>query len=273
MPATAPRVVLATRGGLPGALVLDRLLRSRRVTVAGIVLSTRVEGPHAGWIAGALRHIRRSGLGYATYLFAATTLADAASRFGPLGSVASRARRERIALHSTRGVDSPDGVAFVQRCAPDLLVSAFFDQRIVPSVAALARLGAVNIHPSALPDLRGVDPVFRAMQRRHGTLGVSIHRVTPEWDAGPLLASATSPREPGESVLGATGRLYDQGAALLLGSLDSILSGHPGATQEGEGCYDSWPARSDSAMLAKMGVKLARPADLWRRAGASADTR
>ncbi|HEX4782351.1 MAG TPA: formyltransferase family protein, partial [Usitatibacter sp.] len=170
------QVVLCTRGGLAGAAVLDRLLASPELRVTGIVLSTRTHGPRRGLVAGTLRHLSRSGLAYSAYLWACTTGGDLAASASSRGSVRSRARREAIALLATRRVNDPDSHAFIAGCAPSLLVTAFFDQRVDAATRALAPLGGMNIHPSALPDLRGVDPVFQAMLRGR-PLGVTVHRL------------------------------------------------------------------------------------------------
>jgi methionyl-tRNA formyltransferase len=247
------RVVLCTSGGLHGAVVLDRLLATARIEVAGIVLSSRVLGPDDGVIGGALAYIRRCGLRYATYLGISTFVAD----------LLRRSSRRAIAVRTTRRVNDDESRAFIAECSPDLLVAAFFNQRIDARTARLARLAAVNIHPSALPDFRGVDPVFYALLRGAPALGATVHRISPEWDAGEVLRQEVLPRQERESVLAATARLYGRGAELLAGALDDIESGAPGAAQRGEGCYDSWPSRTDVAALGRHGVALVRASDLW----------
>ncbi|HEX4781989.1 MAG TPA: hypothetical protein VH301_14595, partial [Usitatibacter sp.] len=63
--------------------------------------------------------------------------------------------------------------------------------------------------------------------------------------------------------LAATARLYRRGADLLVENLARIAAGEPGAAQEGEGCYDSWPARRDVAAL-RSRAALVHAGDLWR---------
>jgi methionyl-tRNA formyltransferase len=145
-----------------------------------------------------------------------------------------------------------------------LLVAAFFDQRVDARTRAIAPLGAVNIHPSPLPGFRGVDPVLRGLLRGAAELGVTVHRMTDDWDAGPILAREAHAAIPGESVLGATARLYRRGADMLARNLPRILDRDPGTTQQGEGCYDSWPCRADVRALRRKGIALARAQDFTR---------
>ncbi len=250
-------------GGLHGALVLDRLLACPRVEVCGIVLSSRIDRADAGFLGGAWAHVRRSGLSYATYLWCSTFLADVLLRFSAPGCASRRAAERSIPVRTTRRINEAASRAFVQARSPDLLVSAFFNQRIAEDLARIPRLGAVNIHPSPLPGFRGVDPVFYARLRGAQELGVSVHRIAPEWDAGDILRREILAPAPRESVLHATARLYDRGAALLVQALDALEAGVPGTAQEGKGCYDSWPSRAQAAALRRGGVALARAGDLW----------
>lgn len=242
MTAAAPlATVLLTSGGAPGAAVLARLRASPRVRLAGIVLSTRILRARYGLLRGAREQLRRSGLRYALYLACAAA--------PPL-------RARGIPVHRTRDVNDAASAAFVASLAPDLIVSAFFNQRIAEATVRLARCGAVNIHPSPLPAFRGVDPVFYARLRGAETLGVTVHRVTPELDAGGILAQEIRPLDPASSVLRATVSLYARGAELLVGALDAICAGSPGRPQSGEASYDSWPTPEEVREAVRRGVRL-----------------
>lgn len=49
------------------------------------------------------------------------------------------------------------------------------------------RFGGINVHPSLLPDLRGPDPLFWTFRRNDRETGVTLHKMTPEFDAGPII--------------------------------------------------------------------------------------
>jgi folate-dependent phosphoribosylglycinamide formyltransferase PurN len=261
MPQDPVRIVLCTSGGLHGAQVLARLAADPRVQVVGVVFSSRVLGKRDGWLRGVWALYRRSGLRYLLYLWTATALAE---RLAPLDSVEGRAKAASIPLHVSRDINDPGGVAFVERCKPQLLVSAFFNQRIAPGLLQLPSAGSVNIHPSLLPDLKGVDPVFFARLRGVAPLGVTLHRVVQDLDAGPVLAQARVDIAASDSVLAITARLFERGADLLLDKLDAILAGDPGVAQQGVGSYDSWPSSGQVGRLHHSGGALVRAADLRR---------
>src|SRR5207302_5900299 len=52
----------------------------------------------------------------------------------------------------------------------------------------LSRALWLDVHPSLLPRWRGAAPVERALMAGDARTGVTIHRTTPELDAGPIAA-------------------------------------------------------------------------------------
>jgi methionyl-tRNA formyltransferase len=255
------RILLCTSGGLYGALVLERLLQRHDVEVVGIVRSTRVLHPAYGWLRGALAQLRRSGPAYTLYLGCATTLADLLGRWTGSPSVSVSARRRRIPLLATRDLNCDAGRGFIAGLRPDLLLSAFFNQRIGAAVCALPAVAALNIHPSLLPAYRGVDPVFFARLRGAPRIGVTVHRISESFDTGPVMASREVPVEPGASLLAVTARLFVEGAEALLDALPAILRGEPGRAQPPGGDYDSWPTSAQVGDFLSHGHRLVSLAD------------
>lgn len=256
------RVVFCSSGGTPGAAVFYPLLNDKRIHITGVIQSSRVLKANYSWLRGACEQIRLSGLRYALYLWAATRLADSLLTLSGTGSVTRLAKQARIPHLVTPNINGRSERRWLREAQPDLLISAFFNQRIGPEVLALPPLGGVNIHPSKLPDFRGVDPVFHARAAGARSLGVTVHRMDPDFDTGCILAAEELPIIRGESVLAATRRLYRRGGELLISQLDAIADGAIGAPQPSGGRYDSWPTARDVAALRQLGIALVRPADL-----------
>jgi phosphoribosylglycinamide formyltransferase-1 len=57
----------------------------------------------------------------------------------------------------------------------------------------------LNIHPSLLPKYKGLDTYARAIQAGDTHAGASVHVVTPELDAGEVLAQAPVAIAPGDT--------------------------------------------------------------------------
>ncbi|EFL90573.1 phosphoribosylglycinamide formyltransferase [Ahrensia sp. R2A130] len=67
----------------------------------------------------------------------------------------------------------------------------------------------VNIHPSLLPSFRGVDTHERAIDAGVRVHGCTVHYVSPELDAGPIIAQAVVPLHPNDDAETLSTRVLD----------------------------------------------------------------
>jgi methionyl-tRNA formyltransferase len=74
----------------------------------------------------------------------------------------------------------------IRAVQPDLIISASFPYRIPPEIYALARLGAVNLHPSLLPAYRGPNPL-RSIYDGVPLAGATLHWMDEDFDTGRIL--------------------------------------------------------------------------------------
>ncbi len=258
------RTVLCTCGGLYGALVLRRLRACDRLEICAVIRSSRVLDPRFGFLRGAAAQIRRSGFVYALYLWCATTLTDWLCAIAGIGAVPARGAAPGLPVLTTRDINDAEGLRFLAACAPDLLVSAFFNQRVHAPALALPKRGCLNIHPSLLPEAKGVDPVFQSLLHGVPPLGVTVHFMTPELDAGRIVAQRPIEGRAGSSVFAITALLFREGAELLAQALEHIAAGATGSPQSGTGSYQSWPTRRELRILRDRGGALLRFGDLVR---------
>jgi methionyl-tRNA formyltransferase len=258
------RAVFCTCGGLYGALVLRRLRACDRLEICAVIRSSRVLEPKFGFLRGAAAQIRRSGVRYSLYLWCTTTLADWLCVLTGLGAVPMRSDARELPVLTTRNINDAEGLQFLATCAPDFLISAFFNQRVHAAALGLAKRACVNIHPSLLPEAKGADPVLQAMLRGAPPLGVTVHLMSPALDSGPIVAQRLLQAHVGSSVFEATALLFREGAELLAAAVDSIAAGATGTPQRGAGSYQSWPTRPELRALRARGGALLRFADLAR---------
>ncbi len=81
-------------------------------------------------------------------------------------------------------------MALIDRFEPGLVVLAGF-MRILSSPFVSHYQGRlINIHPSLLPDYRGLHTHRRVLEEGGRHHGCSVHFVTPELDAGPVIVQA-----------------------------------------------------------------------------------
>lgn len=81
----------------------------------------------------------------------------------------------------------------VDRHDPDLVVLAGFMRILTAGFVRRYRGRLVNIHPSLLPDLPGLDTHARAIAAGVEVHGATVHFVTEKLDSGPIIAQARVP--------------------------------------------------------------------------------
>ena len=65
----------------------------------------------------------------------------------------------------------------------------------------------INIHPSLLPKYPGLDTHKRALENKDEVHGTTIHFVTEELDAGPIIRQEMIKIEPNETVSSLTDKI------------------------------------------------------------------
>lgn len=83
---------------------------------------------------------------------------------------------------------------------PDILCLAGFMRILTPDFVAAFQGRMLNIHPSLLPKYPGLHTHQRAIDAGDSMAGASVHLVTPELDAGPILGQAQVPVLPGDTA-------------------------------------------------------------------------
>ncbi|MFH1007685.1 MAG: methionyl-tRNA formyltransferase [Candidatus Latescibacterota bacterium] len=107
---------------------------------------------------------------------------------------------------------------------PDLLVVVAF-RMLPPQVLAIARLGAINVHPSLLPKYRGAAPIQWAVIRGEQETGVTTFCINCAIDCGDMLLQRIVPIGAEETAGELHDRLMEIGADLLLESVELLDSG------------------------------------------------
>ena len=104
-------------------------------------------------------------------------------------------------LYNSRDTFDQALLQCVQEFEPDYIILAGF-MRILGSAFIQAYKNKIlNIHPSLLPNYKGLNTYQRAMNNRETEHGVSIHIVTPELDDGPVLMQGRYAIENGDTLV------------------------------------------------------------------------
>lgn len=130
-----------------------------------------------------------------------------------------------LALIQPRRLREPEAVAQVRAWAPDVIVVAAFGQILRAEVLDLPPHGSINVHASLLPRWRGASPIVAAILNGDKETGVTIMRMDPGLDTGPILSQRAIPIEANDTGGSLSAKLAPIGAELLLETLPDYLAG------------------------------------------------
>ena len=113
-------------------------------------------------------------------------------------------------------------LAELRALEPDISVVVAYGHILPRDVIELPRLGTLNIHASLLPALRGAAPIPAAIASGLSQTGVTIMRMVPALDAGPVVFALPTPIEPDETAGELQLRLSEMGAEAIVEALALI---------------------------------------------------
>jgi methionyl-tRNA formyltransferase len=137
-------------------------------------------------------------------------------------------------------------LAEIARLKPDLSVVVAYGHILPKSVIDLPGRGTVNIHASLLPALRGAAPIQAAIREGHAETGVTIIRMVPALDAGPIILQSRTAILDDESYGELSLRLSELGALALIEAL-SLMELHEAGEEPQEETLATYAPKIDRA--------------------------
>jgi len=141
-----------------------------------------------------------------------------------LGTPPAKEAAERLGIE----VRQPEGLSDFDPEEETVVLAAY--GALIPE-SVLDRALWLNVHPSLLPRWRGAAPIERALMAGDRETGVTIIKLVPELDAGPIAAQRAFPIEPDDDYGSVSARAAELGAELL----EEVLSAPTFTPQPEEG--------------------------------------
>ncbi len=125
-----------------------------------------------------------------------------------------------------------------------------FGQIVPTAVIDLFPIGIINIHPSLLPKYRGPTPLEQAILDGAARTGVSLMKLAPKMDAGPVFAQQELNLSSKETKQELADKLLRLGSEVLIKNLPAILDGslRPKGQNESEATYSKLLAKEDGSV-------------------------
>ena len=140
-------------------------------------------------------------------------------------AVGARAEAMGLPLLTPERLRDPAFLEALAALCPAVGVLADYGKLLPAAVLDLPAHGVLNVHPSLLPRHRGATPIPAAILAGDTETGVSLFRMDPGMDTGPLVAGGRTPLDPGEDAPHLEARLARMAAALVARSIGPWLRG------------------------------------------------
>ncbi|MBN2580534.1 MAG: methionyl-tRNA formyltransferase [Pirellulales bacterium] len=143
----------------------------------------------------------------------------------PVSPLRDVAHEHGTPVYDPEDVNAEESQTQLRQYGADLLVVCDYGQILATETLAAARLGGINLHASLLPRYRGAAPINWALYHGETETGVTVIHMTPQVDAGPCIAQATTQIDPEEDAVQLEQRLSELGAWLMRRTIDNLEAG------------------------------------------------
>ncbi len=145
------------------------------------------------------------------------------------------AQEHGVPVFQPDNVNMPESLAQLRELRADLFLVAAYGQILSAELLAIPRMGAVNLHASLLPKYRGAAPIQYAVWKGEAETGVTLFRIEPKLDAGPILGMTRTPIQPRETAGELEDRLAELAVPVTLDVMDALEQGTAAAIPQNSG--------------------------------------
>jgi methionyl-tRNA formyltransferase len=143
--------------------------------------------------------------------------------------VAGWAREHGLRVKTPNRLRSDTGREALTTFSPDGLLLAAYGQLVPPDLLELGTRPPLNVHPSLLPRHRGAAPVASTILAGDHVGGVTLMVMTPELDAGPIVAQWPVPLNSRETAPMLESRLAEMAGEVVPPMLERWADGEVAA--------------------------------------------
>lgn len=121
-------------------------------------------------------------------------------------------------------LNTQDEFDYLKQKKPDVIVVVAYGKILPSQLLSIEKTKFINIHASLLPKWRGAAPIQRSIMNLDKETGISIMKIVPKLDAGPVMMKSKVKITPSTNFKSLSQELSLLGAKMILESLDLIES-------------------------------------------------
>ena len=119
-------------------------------------------------------------------------------------------------------LNSQEELEYIKNKNPDIAVVVAYGKILPTKILNCEKIKFINIHASLLPRWRGAAPIQRAIMNCDKETGISIMKIIPKLDAGPVLLKSKITFNKDTNFEELSNQMSKLGAKLILEALDII---------------------------------------------------
>tara|TARA_B100000963_G_scaffold332017_1_gene323204 strand:+ start:344 stop:1267 length:924 start_codon:yes stop_codon:yes gene_type:complete len=131
-------------------------------------------------------------------------------------------------------LDEESEINHLKKLKPDLIVVVAYGKILPEKLLNIENLSFLNIHASLLPRWRGAAPIQRAIMMGDKETGISIMKIVPKLDAGPILIQSKLSISNKINYEELSKKMSDLGAELIIDALELIKNNKANFTPQDE---------------------------------------
>ena len=132
------------------------------------------------------------------------------------------AEKLNLKVRSPDSLETSEEINHIKKLKPDLVVVVAYGKILPAKLLDIDKLSFINVHASLLPRWRGAAPIQRAIMNMDSETGISIMKIVPQLDAGPIMMQEKINISQEMSYIELSKKMSEIGAKLILNSIKLI---------------------------------------------------
>ncbi|MCD6219257.1 methionyl-tRNA formyltransferase [Candidatus Calescamantes bacterium] len=130
-----------------------------------------------------------------------------------------------LPVYQPPSLKTKEAVSFISSLSPEVIIVAAFGKILPSEILEIPPKGAINLHPSLLPELRGPAPIPWAIILGKDKTGVTTIFMDEGIDTGDIILQEEVEILPDDTTLSLESKLSERGAELLVKTLELLGKG------------------------------------------------
>ena len=139
-----------------------------------------------------------------------------------ISSIHHNSKILKLNVRHPEDLNDEDEIKYFEKLNPDVVVVVANGKIIPKKLLNIKNIKFINLHASLLPKWRGAAPIQRAIMNMDSETGISIMKIIPKLDAGPVMLQEKIKISKEMSYENLSNKMSEIGAKLILESIKLI---------------------------------------------------